>query len=481
MKKALFALSASLLAVSLFGEETSKTKPPLEEKISGHELVVGAAKRKKEASRYLTTTPFIYDKHLSPYVGASNLITTHRFLEKSEDYLLRRATAKSSESILAGFARILDLSLVWAPINAVSYLTQRQVFGLGYRQRELRGISSSHFHFKLKVPPYASHGNVGVKMKGSMPTSDVVTYYTAGTESTSIMTDQMKMEWLQSGKIDGRQGSLYSLSALDLIGTASMARGELSNSPTNQLYTNEVSGYIYYMNQLYPRSIINQKTIAKQSLVALIDPFLWYSAYAELFYVVKGEPVDMPMIPFFGGAKFLPSAKLGLTPYGPEYYAQTFWRTNDGNPIYLYYKWGSLSGAHHRGAGIQAPYIFNSDETSIGFTFDWFHQFKAGANDISLSDSSNPNYWTNQRVANTRYYFDYNTFTWQQQITYTSQIIDEKKFYDGFAATLIGTQKISGVPGTSLYAQLGYKTKGYVPGESYKNGLIARGGLAFTF
>jgi len=64
---------------------------------------------------------------------------------------------------------------------------------------------------------------------------------------------------------------------------------------------------------------------------------------------------------------------------------------------------------------------------------------------------------------------------------YGVKVIDEKKFYDGFAATIIGTQTLSAIPGSSLYAQVGYKTKRYVPGESFNKGLIARGGLAFTF
>lgn len=397
------------------------------------------------------TTPFLYDRYLSPYVGAPDLLLAHRLLEKGEDVLMGRNESAPSESIGAGFARIFDLSFLWGPINALTYLTQRQVFGFGFRAREMKGFKQPHYTFKKKVDLYYTYGNVSERLSPSVTVNEFLLYSIGGLDATSLMADQIRLQWLQSGAVEGRQASLYTMCVFDVVASTYLAQPGQRFDLSNNTAIKEIEAYVELINQLYPSSPLSTNSLFNKSLINIADPFIWYGFYSELYYFVKGLPVEFPMIPFFFKSGYLPGFKLHLAPYGPEYYFQNYIRASDGNPFYLYVKWGSLGGDMHYGCGIQAPYALRGEHNSLGFTFDWFDQFEASDVPLSLEASKD------------------------------AASSPSKYFYRGFASTLIATQEISQLPGSNLYLQIGYKTYGYLPGEVMDEGMIARGGFAFTF
>ena len=57
--------------------------------------------------------------------------------------------------------------------------------------------------------------------------------------------------------------------------------------------------------------------------------------------------------------------------------------------------------------------------------------------------------------------------------------LDQKK--NGIAISLMGQFLLSHKVPISLFGQLGYKMKGFLPGESLDNGIIAYGGLSAKF
>ncbi|MCF7806613.1 MAG: hypothetical protein K9M13_03085, partial [Simkaniaceae bacterium] len=210
--------------------------------------------------------------------------------------------------------------------------------------------------------------------------------------------------------------------------------------------------YVYYMKTLYPTMPINLNNLTIKSLVNLADPFLWYSLYSQLYYVVKGTPLDVSMFPFFGKSGYLPVFQLALAPYGPEFYFQNYFRTAKGSPIMVYGKWGSLAHNLHWGVGFEAPYLIRTPQQTLGFKFDYFDQYEPNA-DLTFEEAGEESSFEYQGVHR----------------------------ISGYAFSFIGTQSFDRFPSSGLYLQAGFKTEGYLPGESLKAGLIARAGFSITF
>ena len=128
----------------------------------------------------------------------------------------------------------------------------------------------------------------------------------------------------------------------------------------------------------------------------------------------------------------------------PEAYFESFFRI-DGEPLYLYIKGGK------RSAGIGAFYerAYCSDRGTLGFNLDlwWQKQYitSATVEDLDMGRSLvrselNDNVW-------------------------------------GVAASVTGTLNLFNWGG--IYAELGGKTNGYLPGYQLGPGIVARVGLNF--
>ena len=393
------------------------------------------------------TSPLIVDENYSAIMGATDIASTHAIMMKTEDLLLGRYNG-TSESVGAGLVRLAELALFWGPVDSLGYVTQRTLFGAGYRKRELSNITSNRIKLMDDWPLYYDHDVLKATFKEQTPLSEVLDYTIAPTEATMVLADQLKLRFLYTKSVDGRQSLLYAFSALDLTANLYRSDEDLIGDPIeSDFLLSEPESYIHYMDRLYPDAQINFENLKLKSLVNLLDPYLWYAIYSPLTYIVKGEAVETPMIPLFGGGGYLPGLRMALAPYGPEYYFMNYLRTGGGNPIMAYVKWGSLGGHQHWGAGINAPYLISYELGAVGIKADFFKQYHP--KEIPTISSN-----------------------------------DEGEGYErekGFLATLIMNQAFQKGSHIRVTGQLGYKTKGYVPGESLKAGLIARAGIAITF
>jgi hypothetical protein len=184
----------------------------------------------------------------------------------------------------------------------------------------------------------------------------------------------------------------------------------------------------------------------------LADPFTYYAVYAWLNYVSSGAETSIPMIPI-GSCGYLPGFRLGLTPFGPEYFFENFLLCKN-QPYYFYLKAGWLSGNTYFGAGFYAEKIVTWNRWSIGARVDLWrqpklleHQGNTPFIELNLQKKPNP-----------------------EDPLYP--LSEQHAKHVGMGLSVIGSWKLSGKSG--LEAELGYKSNGFVPGESLFAFPIAR-------
>ncbi len=174
---------------------------------------------------------------------------------------------------------------------------------------------------------------------------------------------------------------------------------------------------------------------------------LYLSLYSSWKYIFRGTKTSIPMIPI-GFYRYLPSFRMGLTPFGPEYYLENF-LVKDDSPIYFYLRRGSFAGNHYSGLGVEYPYVWKFNSLSIGFRADaWlqpavdFNSSRHSIQDLIKKD------WTPLRLKGSH-------------VGTSLSLICQKEMWDNGA----------------FFMQIGGKSQGYLAGEELSSGLILRIGL----
>jgi len=154
------------------------------------------------SSSLFSNQALIIDRYFSPYMGAYDLLFTHRALTNLADYAQIETYRDSTKHV---WGRALEQLIVWAPLNLLGAVTQHEFFGHGYRGREL-GYAPS----KYKITPWV--GSTSFDSIESMRIGEVQAINIAGIQAEAILARQAKMNWIQCGAIDGRLSTLYTQS-----------------------------------------------------------------------------------------------------------------------------------------------------------------------------------------------------------------------------------------------------------------------------
>lgn len=397
----------------------------------------------------------IVDINFSPYCGAEDLLTLHHFLIKGEDRLLKRPPFK--KSFLAGMGRFGEL-LCWDILDSYLMITQHEIFGHGYRIRDLG-------------PHYAHVIGYSFKWNGAVTSYDITENLTtsqecaisiAGVEASAILASRMKMKLLERGKIDGREASLYINSQQDITNYVfSLEKKPLEPTPGGH----DINNYLYFLQATYHNGSLTKKKLKSMAFVTLLDPFTYYSLCAWFKFIIDGEKFDIPMIPI-GKCSYLFAFRLGLAPFGPEFFLENYLVDAQKRPIYFYLKGSKYAGNGYLGAGVEQPFMYKNDEGfSLGYRLDVFYQpkviFKKGVLQVYELESEE----------------DYRPVSTLPPI-YTSATLHKKRL--GAALSLIFEKEIK-KSGCLIYFEPGFKSKGFLPGQALRSGIIARGGLSFRY
>ena len=371
MRKKLFLIS--IIATSAFAQTFS---PSLFEqgcqyqgKLNSEEFLIHRAPYEASPPKRPLLTPVMskatWDIDMSPYAGGEDLLFVHRGVEKIETYLLSKSPLAYSKDMYARTWRLSELVTIWLPINYLAMVVQHEVFGHGYRIRDInKGRVKVRGYSFGTPPPYGDGGGAtAYSLNSDFTTTQETAVSMAGVESTAILALLTKFKWIEAGRIDPRQSVLYLLSQHDLdlyVGTLK-AEGDLSG--------HDIHGYIVSLNYTYPDNLLNKGRIRTLSLINLADVFTFYAIYSWFHYLSSGKETKIPMI----GSCYLPGLRLGLTPFGPEVFFENFFSVKNF-PLYAYAKGGHHAKNDYYGLGVYAPGLVQWKKWVFGIRVDLWRQ-----------------------------------------------------------------------------------------------------------
>lgn len=387
------------------------------------------------SSSLFANPAFIVDPYFSPYTGGNDLLFAQWALIKAGDYF---HSPKVKDSTSAVWRRTLE-QLGLLGLSTVSCVVQHEVFGHGYRLREL-GITPSQYEIGF------GEGATFFEVDDSFRIGEMLAVDVAGLEAEFILAQIAKMNWIQSRTIDGRLGMNYFLAEQSLFWYTLITHlGKIEDKSAPEISGNDVESYITLLNASYPSDHLTIGTLTLWASFNWLDPMTFYSLFSWFYYIALGKPFAFPMIQLQKEIYYLPNIRIGYAPYGPEAYFENFFSLHN-HPLYAYIKGGKRSV----GIGGYYDYLFLGDKGALGLHFDGWVQNQY------ISSATFADFMEGKNVAKSSL----------------------KNKVWGLAASISAHINLFS-PSLQLYAEIGGKTEGYLPGYSLGSGVVARIGLVF--
>lgn len=388
-----------------------------------------------------------WDINFSPYAGGEDLLFAHRSAERIEGLFLGKTPVCYSKTASSRFWRLSELYLGWLPVNYLATVAQHEVFGHGYRIRDIGRSRAQVKGYSFNPPPPYGEGGAATSydIGSDLTTTEETSIAMAGVESTAVLALLTKFKWLEANRIDPRQSILYLLCQHDLnlyIGTLKILDEDEDG--------HDIKMYIKSLNYTYTNHFLSGARLRSLSWINLGDPFTFYAIYSWFHYFLSGKETRIPMIPIYGFG-YLPNIRLGLTPFGPEFFIENY-LLKGRKPIYFYLKGGRHSQNRYGGIGFYTPGLWEIGKWLIGCRFDLWRQPKLLLEpgnilfpDINFSEKPNKN---------------------DPLYPYSEQ----HAMRVGWAGSLIfGYHNRNG-----FEAELGYKARGFLPGFALRSSPTAR-------
>lgn len=386
--------------------------------------------------------PLAADENFSCEAGAYNLLSLHSFFRAGRSAFLKNSL--TPEATFAGKTagvsyRAGKTVFVDNVFDHYARITQHQFFGHGARYREF-GYTKSVYTLDA---PFPYDNGDGSAEPGSPDPGRVYTAHeslacaAAGFEANTVLSRMMIKGWLGAGHIETGETFLFFLSCNDLYGCVLRTKTRKEEPGGN-----DVNNYLYLLNTGEGRDggyRLTVNDLKSASAVNLLQPFQYLSLYAFLYkYLWTGE--EYCGIPMIGvcGAGYLPSLRLGLTPFGPEYRLDNYF-ARTGKTADVYFRYGDPAFHDFSGCGIAVEELAGGEYLSLGAGLDFWDQ---------------------------------------PPLVLGGDRAEEKGGRSGSAFSGTFIIKPAGPRGAVyLMLQLGYKTAGYLEGEQLDEGIIARLGL----
>ena len=405
---------------------------------------------------------FLYDRNFTPYAGGENLITLHKGIEKLEE----NSPLKEKRGVLPALARATELIFGWTPINYMTMVVQHEVFGHGYRIRDFGKDVATVTKYKFLLPPPFGEGGAATHYEfktNPSPTQSTV-LAAGGMEATGILAHQLRMQWMKTGKIPAQEVGLYNFANTDIVNYVNSLKSE--HDLNEEINGHDVASYLRTLHLSYPHERPSFKTLKRMVKIQFLDPFTYFATISWFKYVFTGYEASIPSFKF-GSVSYLPSPRLTLSPFGPEYTLDNYIKFNE-IPTHVYVKRGKFAGNLFWGGGFSNESLFTYKAHSFGARLDLWHQ------PIILS-------------------FD----QWEEAFTgYLHEVIPEcfspeelrhspstkplRTMHFGGAGALIYNYALF-PERLAMHFELGYKTNGFLAGESLRQGVLAKLALNARF
>lgn len=384
------------------------------------------------------------DIDFSSYSGAEDLLSMHECLEYSADKIFYKINEKKGLGFLK---RATGIILVWSPLSEFEIVLQHEVFGHGYRIRDIgkKIVHVTDYHIDAPFP-YGEGGGATNYSFNTMTTFDEIAISEAGVESTAILANRLKMKWMCDQRLDPRKLFLYLNGEHDLT-------AYVYSMDDSVIFSNDghdIESYLFWLNNTYYRDPISKNDLKKAVLINFVDPMTFYCFGSFFYYLFTGKDMKIPTIKI-KNLRMLPNLRLGLAPYGLEYFFENF-MSYKNSPIYSYFRIGKHNQRTFFGLGIEYPDLFKFDLWKIGFRCDLFRQPKFYFNDGGFEDGG-------------------------IQFGFTEEQL--RKMIFGVSSSIIINKRPTKDSRISFYGEAGYKTNGFVMGQALRDSFIFRLGLGF--
>ena len=384
----------------------------------------------------------VVDPKFSPYVGAEDLLTAYQI---SEFYVKKTFGESKNITPIGIIKRTAEMIFIYQPLANLAVVTEHEVFGHGYRIRDISNSIVKVQGYKIDLPfPYGNGGGATFFEYNEKLTSFQRSAISiGGVEADAIFANRLKMKFVSDQVLDPLKAILYLNSYHDI--TVYILSMDIDPFITQDGH--DIENYIFWLNNSYYDKNLSKSELRKQVLINFADPFTYYSFGSYFYYIFTGKTLHMPMINI-KNVKYLFNARIGLAPYGVEYYLDNFFSYKN-RPIYGYLKGGRYQTSYF-GAGIDYPTFYINGENAFGFRIDVYYQPKM--------------------------YFKSGSTTYEEvQIGYSNQDLNKNIF--GSSIYFLYDRKIP-VKDMSFHLELGYKTKGFIQGESLRDYFNFRIGFA---
>ncbi len=371
------------------------------------------------------------DPNFSPISSSQNMFSLHQALSNGLDHLYRLDQTNAQDIL----TRAAEVFLGWMPLNHLAMVTQHEVFGHGYRIRDVGQEKAKVKGYTIDLPPpYGPGGGATMYQLGDkMGISDFLAINIGGMEGTMVMANSIREKWLEQGKIDGRMATLYPSARLDATRYTLLMSPQLEHAG----FGHDTETYFLLLHLFYPGSKMSVGNLKLLSLLNLLDPWVYASYVATWNYIATGQTSYSTK-----GLEKLPSFRFGYAPYGPELYLEKFFLLGD-KPIHSYVKGGAFADHQYFGIGASHPQLFAFGGHKFGLALDgWFHPKLV--RDFEITEAK------------------------------------LKRKTIGLASSLTYRFESEKIP-LSTHLQIGVKSAGYLPGESLDAAPMIRGGLSLKF
>lgn len=362
----------------------------------------------------------IVDRDLSPYSGASLMISTYNFCKYLTDAYIPEPNDKDS---LRWVTRVALLGGAYV-INGYLMVTQHEIFGHGYRTREF-GFHDVGYEigYYSGATYYLSSdfNNLNIYKQNALRAG--------GIEANTILSQRIREPWFKSKQIDYRDGLSYIINQIEQLRYVYITPPNCSNSG------NDINNYINGVNRYYNNTpTLSNAKMRSIVLLNLLDPALYYSLYGIGVYLFNGTSSTSFYMLNIDNYKYLPTVSTILAPWGPEFQLQNFVITPQQQLIQAHLRAGSNSNITSLGLDVIVNPIWKYKKLLIGNQLSVWRQPNGGA----------------ANAASARLHFGIAEFV---NIEYVIN------------------------PNISLLTDIGYKTSGFMQGYLLNSGAIIRLGL----
>ncbi|MBD3237786.1 MAG: hypothetical protein GF330_13870 [Candidatus Eisenbacteria bacterium] len=390
----------------------------------------------------------VYDYDCSMSVGSSGLAALYDALgDLSEAVVPSIADPHGSpiaKPIGAGYRALLLSADGYVPAY-LTRVTQHEYFGHGARYREFGYVDSDYC---INLPPPLGEGG-GWARRGHiepphrrLSLDEELAIQIAGTEATNLLGSELALSMLSSGRLSARDGLLYLQAAGGLPGYIAITESESgATAPSG-----DIAQYIRNLNLAASLegsvgSALTLDDLKRQSMIALLNPLVYASAWTIGHgYLWSGRrDAVLPAVRVLG-VRYLPIARLALTPFGSQYCLE------------------NLLSWHHR---VLRVTVLIGDPT--------FHRFWG-------LDLRTMNLWVSKKVI-----LDLDLRLWHQPalVLGGSNVRANRPGLGGSGILRFRFPLGRELRSAQMALHLGYKTDGFTAGETLASDLILRVGFAF--